>query len=822
MITQDHNLRVGLFLILMIASGLNANALEHKADRRRLATPAHEPKALLTLEELALGSEKWAGSAPTEVRWSADGSKLDFMWNPERGDHSQMYELDVHAVGAQPHIIPDGEVRWLSSNPGVRNKLNTLKVYAFHGDLYLHNLRTGETRIISQTADQDVAPRFSFDQRCVVFERGENLFEWMIESGETRQLTNFRRGLDPEETPVLSQQDLEFKERQNELFGSIRQQEKSQEEQQELARRERGPFPDATYLKQNEKIYDLQLSPDGRFVTFVQFDFPPEPKFIEMPKYVTESGYVELEKLVEARKYRWLRGLGDSQHVYVGAPQPTEKLGIMRISDGKSTYVDMGLGERAYSFQLPYFHKPGDVYNPEAYTPVVAWSEDGKHGFCVLRAQNNKDRWIALLDLDTAKAKIIDTDHDDAWIVATGPYGWLGDNQTIWFRSERDGYFQLYTISIAGGPARALTSGKWEITDAQLSKDRSTFFLTTSEINPGERQFYTMPSVGGTRERITLGEGVYEVTPSPDEKWLALIYSKPDAPDDLYIMENRPGAPMRRLTDSYSNEFESYPWSKFDIVTIPDGDNHLLYARLYKPAHPNPLRPALVRVHGSGYEQSVYKSFGDIDTTAFINFLLQTGYTVLDLDYRGSSGYGRDCRIATYRNMGGKDADSAVTAAHWLAATQNIDSRRIGIWGGSYGGFLTLMALFKHPGVFAAGVAWSPVSDFAYEVNGWADNMLNFPSDDPEAYRRSSPIYYAAGLQDRLLILHGMEDRNVTYQETVRLVQRLIELKKTGWELDSLPIEDHEYRTDSGRLYAYRRTFDLFEKILNRPLSSQK
>lgn len=820
---QDRDLCVGLFVILMLASGLSANAEGHKVGARQLPDAGHGPERLLTLEGIARGSEKWAGSAPTEVRWSADGSKLTFMWNPGHGDQSQMYELDAHKVGAKPREIQDGEVRWLSSNPGIRNKLNTVKVYAFQGDIYLHNLGNGETRVISQTAGENFAPRFSVDQRGVVFQCGDNLFEWMIESGETRQLTNFHRGADPEATPVLSQRDLVLKEDENELFGSILQQEKSQEEQQELARRERGPFPDATYLKQNEKIYDLQLSPDGSFVTFVQFDFPPEPKFLEMPKYVTESGYVELEKITEGRQYRWLRGaVGDSQHLKEGAPQPVERLGVMRISDGKVTYVDMGLGERPYSFQLPYFHRPGEVYNPEAYTPVVAWSDDGKHGFCVLRAQNNKDRWIVLIDLVTATAKIIDTDRDNTWIVATGPYGWLGDNQTIWFRSERDGYFQLYTISIAGGPARPLTSGKWEITDAQLSKDRTTFYLTTSEINPGERQFYTMPSVGGARERITHGEGVYEVTPSPDGEWLALTYSTPDTPADLYIMENRPGAPMRRLTDSYSNKFKSYPWSKFDIVTIPDGDNHLLYARLYKPAHPNPRRPAVVYVHGAGYLQSVFKSFGDIDTTAFINFLLQAGDTVLDLDYSGSSGYGRDFRIATYRNMGGKDVDSAVTAAHWLAATQNIDSRRIGIWGGSYGGFLTLMALFKHPGVFAAGVAWYPVSDFAYEVNGWADNMLNFPSEDPEAYRRSSPIYFAAGLQDRLLILHGMEDRNVTYQETVRLVQRLIELKKEGWELDSLPIEDHGWRTESGRLYAYRRTVDFLEEVLNRPLPSQK
>jgi dipeptidyl aminopeptidase/acylaminoacyl peptidase len=190
----------------------------------------------------------------------------------------------------------------------------------------------------------------------------------------------------------------------------------------------------------------------------------------------------------------------------------------------------------------------------------------------------------------------------------------------------------------------------------------------------------------------------------------------------------------------------------------------------------------------------------------------------MDLDYRGSAGYGRDCRTAIYRNMGGKDIDSAVVAARWLAEKQGIDPRRIGIYGGSYGGFFTLMAQFKHPGVFAAGAALFPVTDWSHYNHPYTSNILNLPYEDEEAYRRSSPIYHAAGLQDRLLILHGMEDRNVHYQDTVRLIQRLIELKKTGWELATMPVEDHGWRNEFSRLDSNRRIFALFEEVLKRPL----
>jgi len=196
----------------------------------------------------------------------------------------------------------------------------------------------------------------------------------------------------------------------------------------------------------------------------------------------------------------------------------------------------------------------------------------------------------------------------------------------------------------------------------------------------------------------------------------------------------------------------------------------------------------------------------------FHNFFVDRGYTVLDIDYRGSAGYGRDHRTAIYRYMGGKDLSDQVDGAKWLVETQNVDSERIGIYGGSYGGFITLMAMFREPGVFAAGAALRPVTDWAHYNHGYTSNILNVPYADSLAYVHSSPIYHVEGLKGALLICHGMIDTNVHFQDTVCLTQRLIELGKENWEDAIYPVEGHGFREPSSWTDEYKRIFKLFEE----------
>ena len=200
----------------------------------------------------------------------------------------------------------------------------------------------------------------------------------------------------------------------------------------------------------------------------------------------------------------------------------------------------------------------------------------------------------------------------------------------------------------------------------------------------------------------------------------------------------------------------------------------------------------------------------------FHNLLRDRGYVVIDIDYRGSAGYGCDWRTAIYDHMGGKDLDDHVDAARWLVAQFGVDPRRIGIYGGSYGGFITLMAMFKEPDVFAAGAALRPVTDWAHYNAPYTSNILNTPQNDPEAYRRSSPIYFAAGLKGALLICHGMVDVNVHFQDSVRLAQKLIELRKENWELAPYPVEDHGFVLPSSWADEYKRILKLFDSNLRR------
>src|SRR5207249_972011 len=225
--------------------------------------------------------------------------------------------------------------------------------------------------------------------------------------------------------------------------------------------------------------------------------------------------------------------------------------------------------------------------------------------------------------------------------------------------------------------------------------------------------------------------------------------------------------------------------------------------------------PAVVFVHGAGYLQNVdHKWSTYYREYLFHHILMERGFLAIDVDYRGSAGYGRDWRTAVYEHMGGKDLDDIVDAAKFLAAEQGVNPKRIGVYGGSYGGFITLMAMFTQPDVFAAGAALRPVSDWALYNHGYTSDILNMPQSDTEAYRKSSPVFFAEGLKGALLICHGMVDTNVEFQDTVRLVQRLIELKKENWSVAPYPVEDHAFVQPSSWSDEYKRIMRLFDNSL--------
>lgn len=764
-------------------------------------------RSALTIEQIMKG-EEFVGFLPENPFWSEDGKTIYFSWNPNMDTLRSLYKIGLD--GGKPLKVSVEEQKSLPAANGVYNKARTKKLYVKNGDLYLLDIASNQTIQITNTLDNEGNAQFSSDERFVVFALNGNLFTWHVETGATAQLTNFKRG-NKREDPKKTANEAWLQEQQMELFGILRER-KAERELREKRSKELEPKRAKEYWYGEKNMNFIQASPDLKFVTFRLTKSAPD-KHTDVPNYVTESGATED---LRARSK-------------VGAPQDTYEFGIYNIEKDTVYLVDTKQIPGIYDKPafLKEYHKDTSAYKEKYDKPREVsffgptFSEDSK-AVVNITSQDYKDRWLMLLDLPTGKLKLLDKQHDDAWIGGPGVgwfggnnVGWLADNKTLYFQSEATGYSHLYTINVTGGEKKALTSGKFEILAADLSQDEQYFYITANAEGPHEHHFYKLSVNGGKLEKITSMIGNNDVVLSPDEKHLAIRYSYSNKPWELYVMENKLGAPAKQLTESTTAAFKTYKWRDPEIVWFTARDGVKVPARIYRPAKAAKGGPAVIFVHGAGYTQNVHKWWASYYREyMFHNMLADNGYTVLDIDYRASEGYGRDWRTAIYRHMGGKDLSDQIDGAKFLVNNYNVSKDKIGIYGGSYGGFITLMGLFTSPGTFKSGAALRSVTDWAHYNHGYTANILNQPQEDSIAYHRSSPINFAEGLKDNLLILHGMVDVNVHFQDVVRLSQRLIELKKENWEFAVYPLEDHGFVEPSSWTDEYRRIFKLFQETL--------
>ncbi len=824
------------FIVLMLVIFLAPSQLWTATAAQKPATSPHGGKKFdFTIDNIMRGFEL-VGYEPRAVRWSQDGQRIYFQWKQATEPRERDFDTYiVHRDGSGLKKLTEDEARNAPPLPGELSRDKKLSVFVDNGDVFLYDHATGQRRKMTATTDVETNARFTRDQRRVSFTRANNLIVMSLDTGSLIQMTDIRIGGAPPPPPVAgggggfgfgqgggraradatdekkgtdSQEYLKKEER--DLLEVVKRRARKREEEEEKRKREnpRKPFN----VSSRQSVVALQLAPDEKTVIATVNELGEGGKNTIVPNYVTEASYTED---IGAR-------------TKVGDSQAHTRIAILSVETGEVKWLDHGQKLPADQPEAKTQKTGGNESTEQTRKPVEprerdvqllapVWSEDGTKAVVMARAGDNKDRWIMALDPETGKTRVIFTDHDDAWIQGPGIFtlGWLGDNKTIYFQSERDGYSHLYTAPYDGGDAKQLTKGKWEVTGVRLSDDKSKFFLTSSEVHPGERHFYTMPIDGGERTKITSMAGGNQAFVSPDEKALALVYSYSNKPPELYVTETRAGADAKKITSSPAPEFWNYNWIDPPIVTFKARDGVEVPARLYKPASVKRGGPAVIFVHGAGYAQNVHRYWASyFREYMFHHFLMENGFTVMDVDYRASSGYGRDWRTAIYRHMGGKDLDDQVDAAAWLVRQQGVDLKRIGIYGGSYGGFITLMALFTQPDVFAAGAALRPVTDWAHYNHGYTSNILNVPQKDAEAYKRSSPIYFADKLKGALLICHGMVDVNVHFQDTVRLVQRLIELRKENWELAVYPVEDHAFVEPTSWADEYKRIFKLFQDNL--------
>ncbi len=753
-------------------------------------------EASLTVKKIMQDPKSWIGTSPSDVFWSEDGNTIYFNWNPDQHPGDSLYKITW--TSRQPIKVSPSERRSLPSKNWDYDLKRARKVYVRNGNVYLLEIKSMKEQQLTNTIDTDSNPKFVQSDAAVSFERGGNLHYINIKSGMMTQVTNFKSG--QKDTGKKSTAQDQWLETDQLTLIAYLQQEKDKKKQKEAWENQQKHKTPKTIYTGKQRVTGIHPNNNLKVIAYTLTQQAEGAKRTLVPDYVTQSGYTDQR----------------NSRPKVGSPQGNSSLWIYDIY-GDSVW------------QLASDHLPGlEDYKREkideiAYSTAPDWNLSGTKLLFSIYSKDNKHKWLALLDPEKGEVTVQDHQYDSAWIGGPGirswgsneAKGWI-DNETFWFVSEASGYAHLYTKKIGGDKPKTLTSGQFEIYSPQLSRDKARWYFEANLTHSGIRDFCTMPVAGGTIQLLTNKSGRWDASLSPNESRIAYIQSSSNRPGELYIGESpvkkrNSGAPTQ-ITNSLTEDFKKYDWREPEFITFTARDGTEVPSRLYKPENQAAGGPAVIFVHGAGYLQNAHQWWSSyFREYMFHNLLVDKGYTVLDIDYRGSAGYGRDWRTAIYSHMGGWDLSDHVDGAKFLSEQLRVHPERIGIYGGSYGGFITLMAMFTEAETFAAGAALRSVTDWAHYNHGYTANILNTPVEDSIAYRKSSPIYYAEGLEGALLICHGMVDTNVHFQDVVRLAQRLIELEKENWEMAVYPVEDHGFTEPSSWTDEYRRILKLFE-----------
>jgi dipeptidyl-peptidase-4 len=447
-----------------------------------------------------------------------------------------------------------------------------------------------------------------------------------------------------------------------------------------------------------------------------------------------------------------------------------------------------------------------------------AWSPSGRLLIDHV-SDTGTDRWLYTVDSATARPTLVWHDRRDSRIYPAYVARWHGDGQRIVLVadiSERD---HLYVIDPrAPKPLpEPLTSGDWDVAGERGSAtvhplaDGSMVF-TASRKSPYERHVHRVAAGAAALQEITRLPGVHVPLVSPDGRRVALLWSDDVTPTELLIADVAGMTRERRVTSSPLPEFAAHRWARPRYATFKNAvDGFIVHARILEPPNLDRTRRHPV-IFGPVYSNTVRNRWGGLPGT-LQQFLVQRGYIVVQVDVRGSVGYGRAFREAFLMDYGGKDLDDLKAVADGMRALPYVDGERIGIWGSSYGGLLALYSVLKRPGLFNAAVAGAPAADpHAFGPDDVA--ITRAPSTHPDAFVRGSALHLGNDLRDPLLIIHGLMDDVVPFRTTMALAERLMLLGK-DFDLATAPAATHDWTArEHHALFFYRKLVQFFDRHL--------
>jgi dipeptidyl-peptidase-4 len=460
--------------------------------------------------------------------------------------------------------------------------------------------------------------------------------------------------------------------------------------------------------------------------------------------------------------------------------------------------------------------------NPMDLIYGVAWSPDSKTVLVDRSDLYIKDRRLLLVDPATGRSSRLISDADPNNVTDEWWADWAPDGKGVYFISDRDNDYHIYYVAREGGAPRRVTEGNWAVFSASISTQANSLFFISNQGKTEERHLYKLVLDGTQPVRVTQTSGTHLATVSPDGTVAADYFSNDLTPPDLYFhkIDSQKSSglePEKQVTKSPLPEFSNYRWVAASYVTFPStADGVTLHARLTLPPGFDKTKryPAIL---GSVYSNTVHNQWGGRvahPTWGLDQYLAQQGYVLLNVDIRGSSGYGKSFRQRLALSYGGIDVEDLYSGVKFLESQGYVDMKRVGMWGSSYGGLLTTTSLFTKPGVYAAGVAGAPATSLFHAQTGEMKTMMA-PQDHKQEYIKASAFLKSEGLADHLMLIHGMRDEVVLFKDSVTLEERLI---LQGKDVQMVVLPDAPHSWDTGAMvqtrYAYHQLIDFFKRYL--------
>ena len=783
------------------------------------STPAagEASATIITLEKI-MSDPDWFGRSPESWYWGDDSQTVFYQQKRVGNPLRDLVQKNITSQGngelvklAQMHVVADTDA--------VLNKDGTQEVYTFAGNVFVKTLATQSVQQLTYTSAVESSAMFLTNGN-VAYRVGNIFYAHDMNSQKIIELANLK--MSDGETPAEGTPSYIANE-QHELIEYVALQQRNKnlfaEQKRQLRVKNTTVTQTNFYFGKDNEVVHTSLSPAGdKLVVSIASDKSTRKDSDIMPNYISDDGNIKAQsarhRVADNRQY--------AEQLYIlDLSQGTKALLSYENLPGFDEDVLASVRKENYAREDKKYtseKSPRNIHVMQAWDPIQ-WQDNGKQVAVMLEAWDNKDRWIATVNFNDKTLVSQHRLHDDAWVNYTfNEMGWLSNAEAIYYLSEESGYAHLY-VKPLNGKAKALTSGNFEVDDLTVSADETKIYFKANKKHPGIYEIYNVDLASGKVNALTDLGGMNDYALSPDESKLLVQHSEITMPPELYVKELANNVEAIRLTHTVTEAFMAMPWSAPNVVAIESShQEEPIYSKVYLPKGYDQTatkNKAVMFSHGAGYLQNSHLGWsGYFREYMFHSMLVQQGYVVIDMDYRASKGYGRDWRTAIYRHMGKPEVQDMRDGVNWLVENANVDAKRVGTYGGSYGGFLTLMSMFTDPDLFQSGSALRLVSDWAYYNHGYTANILNTPADDAIAYERSSPIYFAEGLEKPLLINAPMVDDNVFFQDTVRLVQRLIELEKQDFETAIYPVEPHGFVQPSSWLNEYRRIYKLFENTL--------